>query len=288
MSGLITGGVGAVVAAMAHSLFDFSLHILPNLILFGLLAGFLVGTEEQDEEEEERPERERRGLRLTTLAILVGSSAVAFAAGWREISAFPQAFRWERERIMAARESGDRSLDAMEGMVERAPNFALARKFGRMNLLAYRTDPVTHRHRLALAEEAFRTALDRNPFDEESLANLASVLELQGRAEEATPIHLKAVDRTRRREMRYGAMAALAANLAGRAERHLYQQQKDRARGFYERALEYLDASRLTGHRAGGSKRSGEFRNLLAARIETLQSEGVGVVYPPNVPPPPQ
>ena len=163
----------------------------------------------------------------------------------------------------------------------------MAREYGRVSLDSYRQDPVAHERMLAVAESAYRQAVARNPFDAESLANLAYILELEGRFEEATPFHLRAVERTWRREGRYGAMAAMASNLARCAEGRLYRGQRPEALGFYQRALEYLDASRRTGFRSGGPQQSKEMRAFVAARIGALQSEGVEIELPPSVPGPP-
>ncbi|NNM30324.1 MAG: O-antigen ligase family protein [Akkermansiaceae bacterium] len=302
--GLMIGATGALVAAMVHGIFDFSLHILPNLILFGLLAGFLVRPDAADEEDEEDEEDQgdegdeeddrdasRGGLPVkVALAVLVISAAVSLAASRREIAVFPQWIRWEAKMVSLAEDEpmAAADLDAMGRIVNAAPEFAIARKYGRRCLAAYQRDPLGEAPRLAEAEAGFRLATDRNPHDAEALAHLAYVLDLQGRLEEGTSFHVRAVDRSWRREGKYGAMAALSANLARRAERHLYKLQRPKALGLFQRALEYLDASRRTGFRAGGARQSKDFRKLLAARIEALQSEGVELESPADVPPPPQ
>lgn len=268
--GVTFGVVGALVAAMLHSTFDFSLHILPNLMLLALLLGFLVRPVAADEPSP------GPGWAPSVMAasVLLVCSVVVIGIMWPQIRTFPRWLRYEQEMVGGDGNLARGTLDALGVVLEEAPEFSSLRGFAGTNLQLYLGDPVGESHRLEVAERSLREAVGRHPYDGEALSNLAYTLDLMRKMEEATGYHLRAVKGTWRREAKYGTLLALAANLSLRAERLLFEGRAAEALGYSQKALDYLDASRRAGFRAAGAQ-SIPLRSGLSERIDLLRAEGV-------------
>ena len=291
------GALGGICGAMMHAGVDFSLHILPNTLLFGLLLGLVFGAgtgapgEEGTGNGESATRRNgRNGIpgRVMAVASLVLLVAGSLLAGGRELVILPSWFRFE-QGVIASGVSPEEK-ERLRKMIQRAPDFSLARYHGSITLEELRASPDQRDVLIPEGLWAMRLAVKRHPFDAESQFNLARFLEAGDRDEEAARRYLQAIEMTWRRENKYGGMMAFSDFLGRRGEEYWLARQPGKALSCYERAKEYLARSWELGFRSGGTwdesrpdfDRKMEF---LSARVRFLEGagirrEGIGIDVP--------
>jgi len=284
LSAIQIGAAGALAAAMTHSVFDFSLHILPNVMLLGLLTGSLgiAGPARRD-----RPSS-GRGAGAIGITLLLAAAAGLGATTWRDLSMIGKWFVVER-RLAGRKPSLDREgAAAIRRLFETAPEFRVARNYGAAHLRLYQRDPEANAEALGEAVEALRIATERHPYDGESLINYAMALGYRGEFEKAAGYYVRAVEVTGRRENKYGAMRRFSELLWRWGEKEWLGRRPARALGLFIRSQQFL--ARAWERRAPGLT-GGSYRRLAAKRerrIDFLKAAGIDAEFPEGVPAPPR
>ena len=216
---------GVLVAEALRAIFDFNLHIAPNLILFSILAGGVLSCS--------RPtyvkDRPRKNLLLPVVIIFTfGLSVVGFLAGWKEIAS---AKIWIR---LVRLEEGEEGL--LRKYSENAPSFSVLRKVARTSLKSANEASPREAAAFTLAASDWKNVVERHPFDPESLANYARCLDENGDFSTAENFHLRALKAAGRREAMYGVVYGAGWHLARRGEQVLGQRSSSEALFLYQQA----------------------------------------------------
>ena len=204
----------------------------------------------------------------------------------------PDWFRFEQGMI-ASGMTPDRK-DELKRLIEKAPDYELARYYGRITLGEMLRWPKERDILVPEALWAMQMAVERHPFDAESRLNLARTLEAGGDDEGAAREYLAGIEATWRREDKYGGMSGFADHLARRGEEYFLARKPEKALGCYRRAMEYLERSWELGYRHGGSWRVAwpEYKKklkFLQNRIEFLEGAGIQAEnLDGKIPPPPE
>ena len=201
----------------------------------------------------------------------------------------PDWFRFEQGMI-ASGMTPDRK-DELKRLIEKAPDYELARSYGRITLAELRANPEQREELVPEALWAMQIAVDRHPFDGESRLNYASALDANGDVDGAAREYLRAIEETWRRENKYGGMAAFSDHLGRRGEEYRMARKPEKALGYYRRAMEYLERS-SEFYRPGWR----EFRKAYKTKMKFLQNrieflEGAGIRaenLDGEIPPPPE
>lgn len=318
--GLQIGAIGGVCAAMVHAGIDFSLHIVPNGILFAVVLGTLLMRRQETVDSKVRiqsrspaarsssrgPSVNERspseigsvteeGLPVSRFGWLSGAISIvlvvfgivgALIAGARELMVLPEWFHYE-QRVVAKDTSGDRKAELKE-LIEKAPDFKLARLYARISMMEMLATKEGDRG--AILEEglwAANLAVERHPFDGEARLVYANFLEVNGEEDAAAEQYLVGIELVWRREPVFGGLNGFSDHLARRAEGYYQARNPERALAFYGRAQEYLDRSWELNYRPGGRTAYLKKQGFLQKRIEFLEGAGVeaedldGVIPPP-------
>ena len=277
--------LGALAAAAFHATVDFSMHILPNLMLLGLLMGMAVAGDRR-----QMLPKTGNGI-WKTVIMSAGAALLTWAwigAGWSELRATPTLVRFER-LAYSPHSSPDEFRQALHKALNEAPNYSLAQQAGAMELARATHPGLSDQDAETAAAEALRTlriAVDRHPFDGEALVNYGSALELSG-LPGAGDYYRRAVEATWRRESRYGAMFLYSLSLARQAETLLDQQRPAEALGCLEQSRDYLTESWRLRYRKPGKKAYDAQIAWLNSLIRSLESAEITPTFRENSPPPP-
>ena len=237
------GAVGGIFGAMVHSCVDFSLHILPNALMFAVLVGFVLC---RGRGEASRSAATGRGFTMRRLggvvglALLVVAIGGSFVAGWRELLILPKWFAFE-QAVIAEGMNGERKKE-LRGIIEQAPNFRLARNYGRVVMREMVENKEQREALLPDAIWAMKMAVERHPFDGESRLVYANFLEVGGDEEGAVREYLKGIEATWRREDKYGGLCGFSDHLARRGLENYLARKPERALALFELALGILGA----------------------------------------------
>jgi len=283
--GVQLGAVGGICGAMVHAGVDFSLHVLPNALLFCFLIGAVFHRGEPVKEEGGMVSRFLAGG-FGLLLIVVGVGG-AFAAGKRELAVLPKWFRFEQEVIEAGHPRGRRP--ELKAIIEEAPSFELARFHGRMVMGELQGGAGSREALLAEGLWAMKLAVERHPYDGESRLVYANFLELDGDDEGAMREYLAGIEATWRREEKFGSLAGFSDHLARRGEEYFQERKPERALAFFQRAQEYLERSWELKFRGDGWGGHAKKVKVLKERVEFLV--GAGIVAEDvegEIPPPPE
>jgi O-antigen ligase len=196
---------GALGAELLRSTIDFNLHLAPSLLLFAFLAGAVAVV----------PGPAKRawldkGLSILLVVIVSGFGLVTFRG---ELQAADHIVKYERAKI-----EGDwkTAVRERELLLESAPEFRLLRQRARWFTPA---DSAPWNERALLrAEECWQKVIERHPYDGESLANRARVLDKLGRFKESEVLHRRAIEAAGNRERKYGVFFGYAHHLIRRAQ----------------------------------------------------------------------
>lgn len=187
--------------------------------------------------------------------------------------ALPAWFEFE-QGVISAGVSRDRK-EQLAGIIERAPDYDLARYYGRITLTELQQRPDEREVLVPDALWAMRLAVARHPFDAESRLNLARTLEAGGDDEAAAREYLVGIAETWRREDKYGGMTAFGDHLARKGEEAFLARKPERALALFRRANEYLEKSWTLNFRPEGGTEYLVKRKFLAGRIRFLEEAGI-------------
>ena len=273
---LHVGAVGGISGAMVHSCVDFSLHILPNALLFGVLVGFVLcrGRGAASKSALTDPEfRVSRSGGVFGSALLVVAIVGTFVAGRRELLILPKWFAFE-QAVIAEGMNGERKKELRE-IIEQAPDFRLARHFGRVVMLEMVGNKELRECVLPGAIWAMEMAVERHPFDGESRLVYANFLEVGGDEEGAVREYLKGIEATWRREDKYGGLCGFSDHLARRGLENYLARKPERALALFELALGYLEQSWELKYRGDGWGGHAKKKKALEERVKFLRGAGI-------------
>ncbi|MDQ8188872.1 O-antigen ligase family protein [Roseibacillus persicicus] len=197
--------VGILVAEVVRAVFDFNLHIAPNLILFSLIAGGVCERVLPNSRLFGKVAWSSQRVIYTIMLIAVGMGGIYSVR--RELAAIPIWLEVER-----AKSSRTVSLSMLREYSLAAPSHQVLRQTGRE--LLKKNDIVS----LQQATEIYRIAVRLHPYDGEGLANYASCLDRAGQFSNAEEYHLRAIDAVGRRENKYGVLYGVGWHLVRRGE----------------------------------------------------------------------
>lgn len=276
-TGARIGGFGGLTAAAIHAMLDFQMHVLPVLLLAGGVVGLLVSTNPSTS----------KSLRWVHMLTIVFAGTVALASSGRDNLSLITWLKWETAAVRQEGRMTGKDLSVLRKLVDGSPHYILARAYGRFYMEAYLKDSNRNPKLLEEALWALEIAYHRNPFDQEASGNYGLVLDLVGRHEEATAVHLRTVEMAWRRESRYGVMSAMSHHLYQVGEKIWKQRKAEKALGFFLVSLDYLNASHRQGFRFDGGLPYKERKRLLESRVSLLQTSGITPQFPQEIPPPP-
>jgi O-antigen ligase len=280
--------VGVLAAALFHGLVDFNLHILPNIMLFGLIVGMLPGLVARKNHTIDKSGWSR--LKGPAFAMIAGGLALSWVfSGWHEIKALPTFIELERE-IFADNETDERVREIYRKASQEAPSYQLASTYGALELERATKDSSTGLiEELGVTEAiaAYELALERHPWDGESLLNYATALEFADRVEDAENAYQRAVNVLWKRENHYGAMKLFSFHLARRGETFWDARNPEPALGFFELAKEYLEESWRLNHRPDSFQMHQNDVEWLEKRIVFLRENKVDPIPLPEIARPP-
>ena len=124
---------------------------------------------------------------------------------------------------------------------------------------------------------ALRIAYERNHYDQSTLVTFGVVLDQLGHFEEATAVHNRSVEMGWRRENKYGAMAAMSMHLYYRGESVWMRRKSAQALGYYQRSLEYLEASRARNFKINNYEAQ---KGILEERITCCRPQALSRKFP--------
>ena len=198
---------GALGAEVIRSVIDFNLHMAPSLLLFSFLAGGVAISSRSVGAGQMRLDK---GL---SLLLVLGVSIFGVFAVRGELAAASHYAKSEQARIQGDSVTGIRERELF---LDQAPEYRLLR--ARARRITPEQSAPWNEEELLKAEDGWRRVLARNPFDGESLANLARVLDRQGRFDESAPYHRKAIEAVGNRERKYGVFFGYSSHLIQRAQ----------------------------------------------------------------------
>lgn len=266
---LLAAGGGALAAEAVRAAFDFNLHIAPNLMLFSfVVAGALVKNVVSAPAQTYFESKLWRGF---VFVCVLAASTCALVAGWREVLAVKK--WWQLEQVMLRSSNAEEKREALREMCEAAPSFELLRSSGQMSLQL----ALLKGEGFGLATSDWRNAVERHPFDGESLANYARCLDEGKEFGSAETIHARALEAVSRRENKYGVIFGVGWHFVKRAEDALSKRQSGRALFLYHEAdacfrESYLrNFKRTTSNREAADWVRGRIDFLEGARIEPVE-----------------
>lgn len=268
---LPAAGVGVLVAEAVRATFDFNLHIAPNLMLFCfVISGTLVRVTKNKISQGDVANRVWLGFGIIFIvAVSVGSLVV----GWREMSSVVKWWRMEQVKLQPSSEQERRG--ALREMCQAAPSFELLRDLGQMSLI----HSLSTAEGLGQATSDWRKAVERHPFDGESLANYARCLDEGKGFGPAEALHARALDAVSRRENKYGVIFGVGWHLAKRGEDALKRRQPGEALFLYREAESAFTESSTRNFRRTTSNR--EAADWVRGRIEFLEGARIEPVAVP-------
>ena len=231
---------GVLLAEAIRAVFDFNLHVLPNLMLFAILSGggSLV-LAHQGAEAKTEPVLGRVAHFFTLVAALCFTGFGVYSLR-REIVALPV---WGQVEVARAQGKSDASL--FRQYVELAPTFVVSRQLARRSLAETSQD-----RDLEEAREDWKRVIELHPLDGESLSNYARTLDDLERFKVSEEFHLRALEAVGRRENKYGVIHGVGWHLARRAEKAFHGRRSGEALFLFQEAKAAFDES----HRLGFSR----------------------------------
>ncbi|WP_411845334.1 O-antigen ligase family protein [Roseibacillus persicicus] len=233
---LVGTALAILIAESLRAVFDFNLHILPNLMLFSLIVGGAVGNLASKDSSEQKALGQVFYNFLRPLFVF-GVGALLMFASWRECLSLGSLYRFEKAKLFGANR-----YVALREYGERAPCFEVSRELGRHSL-ARALSGERAGGKFELAYSDWKEAVERHPFDGESLANLARSLDELGRFDEAEIYHELALKAVGRRENKYGVLYGYGWHLVRRAENENLERRPGQALFLYESALDVFSES---------------------------------------------
>ena len=279
LTGIHYGAIVGIVATMTHCLMDFTLHALPITILTAICFGVLM--------KDLSPKFKAAAISLKVLGLVAMVIVLGIVCGkdWVSMKQF-----YALEQTLKT-EGFTPKADAMaRGLLEVAPDYDLARIYGRLQLEKFEKIPERERDPGLLegARWALEMAVERNPYDAESLGNLALVLNKIDEDERADEMYRRAIKACWKRERKFFPMKAYADFLAKQGNRSWLERKPSEAMAYFQMAVRYLDASETVRSRYRRRSDNKSFRKKwLTERIEFLEGAGITTVDLPNVPAPP-
>ncbi|NNC87758.1 MAG: hypothetical protein HKN82_04770 [Akkermansiaceae bacterium] len=280
--------VGAIAASAVHGLVDFNLHILPNIMMLGIVVGLMPGMVARKNHEVDIAGKARfKGPALAILAVILGLSWIT--NGWREILYVPTLLRLE-EAVNSTEADDDDLLDAYREAFQKAPNFRIARSYADKEL-GRATDPdataLAQEIGLSEAVRAYAASAERHPLDGITHLNHAVALRNADRFDEATEAFQRAIDLLWRREQKYGAMLVFSVHLAQKADALFEAKERAEALAYFERAKQYFQESWRLNHRPDSYQDHKQDLDWLDAHIDHIRKKGFLPSPLPNIKPPP-
>ena len=199
---------GALGAELLRSTMDFNLHLAPSLLLFSFLAGAVAIA--PDASNSTKKIWLDKGLGILLVVLVTGFGVFSFRG---ELQAAGHVARYEQARIKGDSQVADREQRLL---LEKAPEFRLLRERAR-RITPASSEP-WNESVLLEAAESWRKVIERHPYDGESLANLARVLEQLGKFDESEMLHERAIEAAGNRERKYGVFYGYAHHLIRRAQ----------------------------------------------------------------------
>ena len=251
-------GCAVLLAEAVRALFDFNLHIPPNLLLFSIFLGGSVIAGSEEDVESAAPKFVKRRAKLFGVALI---AIMSFGLACREIASFPL---WVE--LESLRASGSENPKITREYARRAPSFSVLREVARESskLSASRQSEETIEQTVLDWGEVVRV----HEYDGESLANYARALDDSRRFDEAEKYHLFALEAVGQRENRYGVVFGVGWHLVKRAQYCQQERRAGEALFLYENALLAFEASqRLSFSRKSYNP---EMRKFVTAQIRFL------------------
>ncbi|MEM9081296.1 MAG: tetratricopeptide repeat protein, partial [Verrucomicrobiota bacterium] len=237
-SGWIGGAVaGALVAESFRAAMDFNLHVAPNLVLFALLVGGLMSTQGG----------QVTGFRGKALG-LAGVLLVGFTAAFSGFPELRASGEWLGYEMALAKKNGEEVESRLRSYCERNAEFRPSRQLSRFSVTRV-LGREAEEGDWEEAERDLRRVLARNPYDGESLANLARLLEEAGQFEEARNFHFRALGAVGAREQKYGVYFAYGMHLVKRGQERLAARNPEEGLAYFEEASVVLKHSFAKNYR---------------------------------------
>jgi tetratricopeptide (TPR) repeat protein len=270
-AGLRLGAIGGLAGGMAHAAIDFQPHLLPILMMAGMLVGVLLQSSGSSG-------WFRKGLQVCATLLALIFAVVAVAPESRATGAW---LGWERKVIESPLGIDPGELPSLKRLVESSPHYSGARMYGR---LQYRSFVETSElFRLEEARWGLSLALERHPYDPLSLINYSLVLDQLGEFEDALRIHRRAIEMTSGREDKYGAYGGLSQHLALRGQKLWMSREPEKALGCFLLSQQYLELSLRMRYKFGGKADYGARRQALKYAIKTLQDGKIQPEFPQDI-----
>lgn len=227
---IYVGAVGALVAEMSRALMDFNLHIAPNLSLLAFIVGGCFAS---------RFEKKKTvfGRILLLMMILVISVPLA-TTSFSNLSSLKAWTRYEIERIKG---SGN-EVEFLRQYCQLNPEFRFLRNLARFST----REALNNKKDSDLREIAIRDlrqVILRNPFDGESLSNLARLLDDRGDFEIAEDLHFRAIQSVGAREHKYGVFLSYARHLGKIGLDRFHSRRPAEALAYLEESLKIANYS---------------------------------------------
>lgn len=268
---LRSAAVGVMIAEVLRAAIDFNLHIAPNLIAFAIVIAGGVSAFSRLPVAQTATEKPKSILplasRLLALALALGAGGYGVRAGWNEILG---ARDWAAIEMMRQRNEDNRA--ALRAYAEEAPSFRILRSLAQSSLeqaLVTGTEEDYLR-----ASEDWRKAVERHPYDGESLTNYAHCLDEQKLFETAEGFHARALSAVGRRENKYGVLHSFGWHLTRRANELARTRQPEKALFLYLKAREAFQESSHKGYSRREQNRTA--LQWVGERIKFLEGARIG------------
>ncbi|MBK1833432.1 O-antigen ligase family protein [Roseibacillus ishigakijimensis] len=267
---LKAGALGVLAAEVTRSLFDFNLHIAPNLILFAfLVAGGSIAWLSMGNNRSSEARQGVRKIPVVGLSLIGLVGAFTIWSGKAEIFAAPTWAAIEGKKL-----KNESVIALQRDYAKQAPSFEVWQEIARQSLSRRVNTEEPQPSVLRQVAEDWERTVERHPLDGESLASYARALDELGQYEKAGRYHLRALQAVGRRENKYGVIHGIGWHFLRQGHEAFHNRRSGEALSYFQEAQEAFAESyrrnySRSEHNKAAREATGKWVSFLQqARIE--------------------